>query len=85
MKTYRASVDITLRPGILDVQGKTVEQALHSINFSGIHNVRMGKFVEFNVQAESSSDAERIAQQACEQLIANPIMEDFHITVAEAA
>ena len=83
MKNYTASVDITLRKGILDVQGKTVEHALHAIDFTSIHNVRMGKFVEFTVSAGSADDAQRIAREACEKLIANPIMEDFHISVAE--
>ncbi len=85
MKNFRASVDITLRAGILDVQGKTVEHALHSMNFNAIHNVRMGKFVEFMVNAESVDAAHGLARQACEQLIANPIMEDFHISITEAA
>ncbi len=85
MKTFKTSVDITLRPGILDVQGKTVEHALHAIEFPTIHNVRMGKFVEFDVQAESADAAQAIAQAACEKLIANPIMEDFHIHITEAA
>ncbi len=85
MKTFTASVDITLRAGILDVQGKTVEHALHSINFQSIQNVRMGKFVEFQVAAPTAEEAKSVAQQACEKLIANPIMEDFHITITEAA
>lgn len=85
MATYRASIDITLRKGILDVQGKTVEQALHAIEFPTIANVRMGKFVELTVDAANAEEAKAIVSNACDKLIANPIMEDYHITVTEAA
>ncbi|MBL7974168.1 MAG: phosphoribosylformylglycinamidine synthase subunit PurS [Candidatus Kapabacteria bacterium] len=82
---YHASVDITLRQGILDVQGKTVEHALHSMEFGSISNVRIGKFVELNIEAPTQDSAYEAVKAACEKLIANPIMEDFHITVKEVA
>jgi len=82
---YHASVDITLRQGILDVQGKTVEHALHSMDFGSISNVRIGKFVELQLDATSVEEAHQTVKNACEKLIANPIMEDFHITVTEVA
>ncbi|GAB1431148.1 phosphoribosylformylglycinamidine synthase subunit PurS [Ignavibacteria bacterium] len=83
MKTYSAAVKVTLRKGILDVQGKTVEQALHAIEFTAIERVRIGKFVEFDITAESEQEAKIMAEDACRKLIANPIMEDFSITLSE--
>lgn len=83
MKTFRAAVTVTLRKGILDVQGKTVEHALHAIEFQMIHHVRIGKFVEFTIMAEDEASAMELAGKACRELITNPIMEDFHITLSE--
>lgn len=84
MATYKASVDITLRKSILDVQGKTVEHALHSLDFTAINNVRMGKFVELEVQADSEEQARSIINDACQKLIANPVMEDYTIHLSGA-
>ncbi len=80
---YKASIKITLRAGILDVQGKTVEHALHSIEFPMIDNVRIGKYVELNVDADSGVQAKEIVSDACNKLIANPIVEDFVIEIEE--
>ncbi len=84
MNNYKAFVTIRLRDGILDVQGKTVENALHSMAFNSINNIKIGKYVELNVEAESFESAEEIVNQACMQLIANPIIEDYFIDLVES-
>lgn len=78
---YKANIHIKLRDGILDVQGKTVEHALHSIEFLNITNVQIGKFVELNIEANSKEEALKVADSACAQLIANPIMESYSINL----
>ena len=83
MNTYSASVKIMLHNGILDVQGKAVENALHSIEFQQINKVRIGKFVELQVITESQEEAKKIVEDACEKLIANPIIEDYQIRIEE--
>lgn len=83
MKKYSAKIRITLRKGILDVQGKTVENALHQIGFQNIENVRIGKFVELDIQAESKEIAFSSIDDACRKLIANPIIEDYLIDLFE--
>lgn len=83
MNTYSASVKIMLHNGILDVQGKAVENALHSIEFQQINKVRIGKFVELQVNAKSKEEAQQIVKDACEKLIANPIIEDYQIRIEE--
>ncbi|MFH1051977.1 MAG: phosphoribosylformylglycinamidine synthase subunit PurS [bacterium] len=83
MKTYKAQVKITLRKGILDVQGKAVEHALHSIDFQALTNVRIGKYVELKVEAENETKAKELVHSASEKLIANPIIEDFEISIFE--
>ncbi len=85
MKKFNAIINITLRKGILDVQGKAVENALHSIEFPMIQNLRIGKHVELSVSAESHDEAKSLVDSACKQLIANPIIEDYTITLEEVA
>lgn len=80
---YSAKIRITLRKGILDVQGKTVENALHQIGFQNIENVRIGKFVELDIEAESKEMAFSTIDEACRKLIANPIIEDYQIDLYE--
>ena len=83
MNHYHTSINIKLRQNILDVQGKTVEHALHSIEFPMISNVRIGKFVELVVDAETPEQAREIVTDACRKLIANPIIEDFEIVIKQ--
>ena len=72
-----------LKRGILDVQGKTVENSLHSIEFQNLTNVRIGKNVELEVDAENYDQAMKLVDSACSKLIANPIIEDYHISITE--
>lgn len=81
MKTYTAHVTVTLRRAILDVQGKTVENALHSLNMQAIAGVRIGKHIEMMVQAADESAARTIVDEACSQLLANPVMEDYTVSI----
>lgn len=83
MANFKAEIKISLRKGILDVQGKTVEQALHTMDFPDIGNVRIGKYVELNIEAESAEQAHSQVEIACRKLIANPIIEDFSINIVK--
>lgn len=83
MKKYQASIKIMLKSGILDVQGKTVENSLHSIGFNSMKNVRIGKFVQLEIDASTSDQANELVKSACEKLIANPIIEDYEIQIEE--
>lgn len=83
MKNFKAAIKITLRKGILDVQGKAVENGLHSIEFDQISNVRIGRYVNLDVKADDQDDAKSIVTSACKKLIANPIIEDFEIEIFE--
>jgi len=74
---FVAKIRITLRPSILDPQGKAVEHALASLGMTGVSGVRMGKYVELHVDAESEEKARRVTEDVCRKLLANPVMEDF--------
>lgn len=76
---YTAHVRVTLRPSILDPQGKAIRQAVRDLGMPQIQNVRTGSFFEVQVEAPSSEAAEAIVRQACEKLLANPVTEDFSI------
>lgn len=83
MKNYLAKIKINLRESILDVQGKAVEHALHSLEYDLISNVRIGKYVKMNIEAQNDGQAFTIADEACKKLIANPIIEDYLIEIEE--
>jgi phosphoribosylformylglycinamidine synthase len=82
MKTYRVSVHITPRRGILDPQGKAVEGALHSLGFGNVRDVHVGRHVVIENEAASEADARDLVRQMCEKLLANPVIEDFEIESA---
>ena len=81
MEKFKAQIEITLREGILDVQGKAVRNALHSMEYPMIDNVRIGKFVTLSVDADSREKAIELVDEACKKLIANPIIEDYKIVL----
>ncbi len=76
---YRVLVRITLRPSILDPQGKAIERALHDLGQDSVSSVRTGKHIDLAIQAESAGAAEAAARTACSTLLANPVTEDFSI------
>ena len=76
---YIAHVRVTLRPSILDPEGKAIRNALRDLGMPSVAEVRTGSFVEMRVEAPSAEAAEAIVHQACEKLLANPVTEDFEI------
>jgi phosphoribosylformylglycinamidine synthase subunit PurS len=81
----KAKIIVTLKEGILDPQGRAVQQALHTLGFSSVNDVRIGKFLEVELQETVPSDAERQVQAMCETLLANPVIENFRFEVIESA
>lgn len=82
MKTYRVSVHITPRKGILDPQGKAVEGALHSLGFENVREVHVGRYIVIENEAQTPEEAKDSVRQMCERLLANPVIEDFEIESA---
>ncbi len=78
---YQSTITITLRPSILDVQGKAVELGIHTLGMKEVENVRIGKSVQMTVNASTEDEAKRITEEACRKLLANSVMEDFTFTV----
>ncbi len=80
---FHAKIVVTLRKSILDPQGKAVEHGIHSLGYPKVRNIRIGKHIEFDVDAEAQAEAERIVKETCEKLLANPVMEDFSFTIEQ--
>jgi phosphoribosylformylglycinamidine synthase len=78
----KARVFITLKPGVLDPQGKAIHHALEGLGFGGVQDVRAGKLIELEL-AESTSDAD--IEAMCRKLLANTVIENFRIERMEAA
>jgi phosphoribosylformylglycinamidine synthase len=85
----RARVFVTLKPSVFDPQGATVTEALHTLGFAAVKDVRQGKYFELDVDAGTPEEARRLAAEAADKLLANPVIESYRIEVdagaAEAA
>ena len=75
----KARVIVTLKPGVLDPQGKAIEGALKSLGVAGVRAVRQGKVFDIEIDAENRDAADRKLAKACEKLLANTIVEDYAI------
>lgn len=83
MKTFAARVDIAHRPGIADPQGATVERALPALGFTGVREVHIGKAIRLLLDAPDAAAAELRVAEMCERILANPVIEQYTITVEE--
>lgn len=77
---FHSKVFVTLKKSILDPQGKAVEQGIHSLGFESVGNVRIGKYIEMNIDTDLHEEAERMTKQISEKLLANLVMESFSFT-----
>ena len=77
----RAKVEVRLKPGVLDVEGKAIEGALHGLGFGGVQGVRVGKTIEFDLDGAEPAQAEAEVRRMCEQLLANTVIESYRISL----
>jgi phosphoribosylformylglycinamidine synthase len=75
----KARITITLKPGVLDPQGKAIAGALHALGFGAVGNVRQGKYIEVEVAESDPARARVEVERMCEQLLANPLIESYEI------
>lgn len=78
----RAKVHVFLKPGVLDVQGKAVEAALHGLGWADVEHVRVGKTIEFDLKSSDQASAEAEVKQMCEKLLANTVIESYRVELA---
>jgi len=79
MSRFRVAVHIVPRRGLLDPQGKAVTDALHTLGFSSVFDVHVGRHLIVEMDARDSSSAESTTREMCNKLLANPVIEDFEI------
>ena len=79
--SVRARVFVTLKPSVFDPQGRTIAEALHSMGYSSIGEVRQGKYFELDVQASSSEQARALASEVADKLLANPVIESYRVEI----
>jgi len=75
----RARVFVRLKPGILDVQGASVQRALVGLGFGEVEALRVGKLLELELAGTSPETARRRIEEMCAKLLANPVIEDFSV------
>ena len=75
----KIKVIVTLKNGVLDPQGKAIQQTLNGMNFSNIEEVRQGKFFEINVNENNEEKAKGQVEEMCKKLLANLVIEDYKI------
>jgi len=79
---YKAVISVTLRPSILDPEGKTVHHGLTNLGYDSVERVRMGKRAEVWIDEETEAAARQVAEEACEKLLANPVTENYEIELS---
>ncbi|AEH49482.1 phosphoribosylformylglycinamidine synthase subunit PurS [Parageobacillus thermoglucosidasius] len=79
---YKVKVYVTLRESVLDPQGTAVKGALHSLSYTEVQDVRIGKFMELIVE-KSERDINKLVREMCEKLLANTVIEDYRYEIEE--
>ena len=80
----KAKIYITLKDGIHDPQGQAVQQSLHTLGFESVQEVRMGKFLEVDLQDVEKESAEATIKSMCQKLLANMVIEDFRYELIDS-
>ena len=79
----KAKIHITLKEGVLDPQGKAINQALNGLGFKGVDNVRQGKYIELEIAETNAAKAREQVEQMCRQLLANMVIENYKIDLED--
>ena len=80
---YTAHINIMPLKELLDPQGKAVNNSLHNLGLTGVHDVRIGKHILMTMEAATKEAAENMTREACKKLLANQVIESFDFTVVE--
>jgi len=83
--TFSVLVEVSLRPGIADPQGSTIERSLPALGFGGVAGVRVGKAIRFSLEAADEVDARRRVEELCQRLLTNPVIEQARMEMESVA
>ena len=81
----RVTIDVMLKEGILDPQGKTVEESLPSLGFGGVSGVRIGKHISLELEAPTRDDVARQVEEMSRRFLSNPVIEDFTYRIEDGS
>lgn len=84
-KKYQAQIYVTLRPSVLDPAGTAVESGLKNMGYHNIEGVRIGKYIQLTITAENEEAATKQLDTVCDQLLANPVIENYCFELTEIA
>jgi phosphoribosylformylglycinamidine synthase len=85
MASFPVLVEVSLRPGIADPQGATIERALPALGFEGVEGVRVGKAIRFTVEAADEDAARARVHDLCQKFLTNPVIEDAQVSIGVEA
>ncbi|NJL83553.1 MAG: phosphoribosylformylglycinamidine synthase subunit PurS [Chloroflexaceae bacterium] len=85
MPTFAAQIYVTLRPSVLDPAGTAVESGLKQLGYNGVTGVRIGKYIQLHLAADDAAAARQQLDRLCDQLLANPTIENYRFEIAEVA
>ena len=77
----RARVFVTLKPSVFDPQGKTIADALHSLGYDSVADVRQGKYFELDLATAEAAQARQLAAEVADKVLANPVIESYRVEV----
>jgi phosphoribosylformylglycinamidine synthase len=77
----KARVFVTLKPSVFDPQGRTIADALHSLGYDAVGDVRQGKFFELDLAAGTAEQARKLASEVADKVLANPVIESYRVEV----
>ncbi len=81
---YHCSIYVTLRPSVLDPAGTAVQSGLKQLGYDSIEGVRIGKYIQLTLSARDENDARQQLDKMCDQLLANPVIENYRFDVSRA-
>ncbi len=82
---FEVLVEVSLRAGVADPQGQTIERSLPTLGFAGVSGVRVGKAIRFELETADEPAARAEVADMCERFLSNPVIEDSEVTLTEAA
>ncbi len=84
-QNYQAQIYVTLRPSVLDPAGTAVKSGLSHMGYDNVEQIRIGKYVELTIAADSEDAARQQLDQICDQLLANPVIENYRFDLQQVS
>ncbi len=82
---YKAEIDVMPLKALLDPQGKAVTASMHNIGYKSVQNVRIGKHITMEIEADSDAEAQNKVEEACKKILSNPVMESYEFDIEKLA